>query len=110
MLGTVFSSTPRCRDRSPNVGNRREDGTGECPHEGSARRPDMGILWILGRSALLIQEHARNSSLARHLQSWCTRATTGFAQVQNAVRPQLNSGRRMMKSNHLALLLRILVF
>jgi hypothetical protein len=31
----------------------------ECPHEGSARRPDMGIRRHSWTSALLIQELAR---------------------------------------------------
>ncbi len=60
----------------------------QCPHKGSGHRPDMGILQHSWTPALLIQELTRNSRLARHLQSWCTRATTRFAQVQSAVRPQ----------------------
>ncbi|MGB8013389.1 MAG: TolC family protein [Terriglobales bacterium] len=47
--------------------------------------------------------------MAWHLQSWCTRARR-FAQVQSAVRPQPKfQVEEMMKSNHLALLLAILV-
>jgi len=63
----------------------------QCPYEGSACRPDMGILQHSWAPALLIQELARKFRLARNLQSWCIRATTQFAQVQSAVRPQPKS-------------------
>ena len=51
------------------------------------------------------------SRLVRNLQSWCTRATTRFAQSSKCRQASAEvPGRRMMKSNHLALLLTILVF
>ena len=84
---------------------------GQCPHEGSAHRPDMGILQHSWTPALLIQELAGKSRLVRNLQSWCTRATTRFAQNSKCRQASAEvPGRRMMKSNHLALLLTILVF
>jgi len=104
-LGVASQPWPtHVRDREGHV-------TGDCPHEGSARGPDMGIVQLPWTSALLIQELARKSGLVRNLQSWCTRATTRFAQSSKCRQASTEiPGRRMMKSNHLALLLTILVF
>src|SRR5271166_2736566 len=83
----------------------------QCPHKGSAHRPDMGIRQHSWTPALLIQELAMKSRLVRNLQSWCTRATTRFAQSSKCRQASAEvPGRRMMKSNYLALLLTILVF
>src|SRR5579864_2220364 len=69
--GQEFSSFSECAKRCP---------CGECPHEGSVYRPDLGILRHSSLPALLIQELAETSRLVRNLQSWCTRAATRFAQ------------------------------
>src|SRR6202162_6408948 len=71
----------------------------------------MGILRQSWTPALRIQELARKSRLVRHLQCLCTRATAPFAQSSKCRQASAEvRGRRMMKSNHLALLLTILVF
>src|ERR1700758_4494610 len=71
----------------------------------------MGIVQQPWMAALLIQELARNSWLARHLQSWVhTSDNTIRSKFNVPVGPSEVPGRRMMKSRHLAVLLTILVF
>jgi len=71
----------------------------------------MGIHQHSWTPALLIQELARKPTLAWHLQSWCTRAAKRFAQSSKCRQASAELlGKRMMKSNHLALLLTILGF
>jgi hypothetical protein len=57
--GQEFSSFSECVERCP---------CGECPHEGSVYRPDLGILRHSSLPALLIQELAGTSRLVRNLQ------------------------------------------
>src|ERR1700757_790053 len=71
----------------------------------------MGIVQQPWMAALLIQELAKTSRLVRNLQPWWTRAKTRFRSKSKCRQASTKvPGRRMMKTNHLALLLTILVF
>src|ERR1700751_2993672 len=71
----------------------------------------MGIVQQAWMAALLIQELAKTSRLVRNLQPWWTRAKTRFRSKSKSRQASAKvPGRRMMKTNHLALLLAVLVF